>query len=144
MHLPDPNPSPTGAASHLRSAPRFAYRAVCEVEFAGLGAVALECLDIGVAGAFFATPVAPEEGTRVRCAVPLPGGREWLVDGRVVRVSLGIDERNVGIAVAFDGATNGRRRQLSALLALDPAPPPSTQPPTSRVFPPRPFPSPAT
>ena len=98
--------------SSLRASRRFSHGVECDVELHGLGRARLECVDLSAVGAFFAMPVCPDEGTQVRCVIPLPGGGLWLVAGRVVRVSLGRDEPRAGVGVAFRGVSAFDRRRL--------------------------------
>lgn len=99
--------------SGLRSAPRYEFSATCQIDFEGLGRVPVAALDLSAVGMRVAMPVLPEEGTRVRCAIPLPSGQFWLVGGHVVRV-IETDTIESGIAIAFDGVTHFDRTQLAA------------------------------
>lgn len=98
-------------SSTVRGARRYEYRAECHVDLEGIGRAALECANVSAAGVFLRTAVLPDEGTRVRCAIPLPDRGHWLVGGHVIRVELGADP---GIAVAFDGVSAFDRQRLVA------------------------------
>ena len=99
-------------SSSLRASRRYSLGEECDVELHGLGRARLECVDISAVGAFFAMSICPEEGTQVRCVIPLPGGGLWLVAGHVVRVALGRDEPRAGVGVAFRGVSAFDRRRL--------------------------------
>ena len=110
---PSPEPEPCGALSGLRLARRYPFTADCQIEFEGLGRVTLPASDISAAGLRVSLTVFPEEGTRVRCAVPLPNGDHWIVGGRVARV-IDLEGSACGIAIAFDGVSAHDRTQLAA------------------------------
>ncbi len=97
----------------FRSAPRYEFSGSCQIDFEGFGRVSLEALDLSAVGMRVSMPVLPEEGTRVRCAIPLPSGRFWVVGGEVVRV-IETAEAECGIAIAFEGVTHSDRTQLAA------------------------------
>jgi hypothetical protein len=101
--------------SGFRSAPRYEFAATCQIDFEGLGRASIDALDLSAVGMRVSMPVLPDEGTRVRCAIPLPGGQFWLVGGNVVRVieSGGTEGTECGIAIAFEGVTHFDRTQLA-------------------------------
>ena len=111
-------PAPTlPVPARIRTSRRYAFGVCCEVDIGGLGRAQMDCLNLSAVGAFFRADVLPDEGTAVRCALPLPGGTTWLVPGVVIRVDLGDNGRAAGIAVAFRGVSAVDRQRLVAAFA---------------------------
>jgi hypothetical protein len=107
------DPEPHQRLSGLRVAPRYPFFASCQLDFDGLGRVTLPANDLSAAGLRVELAVFPEEGTPVRCAIPLPSGDFWVVRGYVARVIDG-QGPTYGIAIAFDGVSADDRTQLAA------------------------------
>ncbi len=103
--------APSSNAAAIRACKRYACAVDCAVDIDGLGRAQLHCENVSAHGAFFGAAVLLDEGTRVRCAIPLPRGGLWLVAGKVVRADEGAAP---GMAVAFEGVTAFDRRRLDA------------------------------
>jgi hypothetical protein len=114
-----PNPAEFDSSTTrtgLRNAPRYSFLAKCEVEFEGLGRATLPARNISASGLCVAVSVLPEEGTRVRCAIPLPTGKYWVVGGYIARV-IDAASATCGIAIAFEGVSAHDRTQLAVAFA---------------------------
>lgn len=107
-------PDAIGAPNAPRGARRFDHEADCEVVVEALGPAVFACSNLSARGVFFRASVCLDEGTRLRCAIPLPDRAVWVAEGEVVRVALSEGTPEPGIAVAFDEVSELDRRRLLA------------------------------